>query len=329
MAGETAQIAAVADRLSKEIFGVFGWQRRPHRDLNFNCVIGEHKNQTHPADVVFSYGSPLEQNQIFIHTDLKSYATTSINSTKVSKAMNSLFPAVDCANASPEWCDRYGGTNENYDVHGMLFVYNHDNKYDTGWPSLLADAKILVSRLKKRHRIYVLGPPDISYLLSVADDITRQRGSEDKALPFSEHCSFYYPELTRVRPSRNHNQAATLEMLTSPWTVLRYSKAGKDGNQSGSHCYYRGTGETVHEFKFLLDYLFRSGLVADGHHVSIRMANAVKDASSRFYTAVEEYWHDHHKLPEFKARLERISFAKVARVRDNFDETDLGMDGHS
>jgi hypothetical protein len=323
---ETAQIAQVADKISKEIFGVLGWERRPHKDLNFPCTIREHNKDTHPSDVVFSYISPLEENHIFLNTDLKSYATNSIKSSKISTAANSLIMAVDCANASPVWRDRYGANNINYDVHGLLFVYNHDNKYDDVWPALVSDARVFQSKLKKKHRIYVLGPPDISYLLNIADDIKRQRGDEEKLLPFAEHCNFYYPDMINVRVKRNLNPAATLEMLTSPWQVLRYEKGGKEAKQSGTYVYYRGTGETVDEYKFLVDYLFRFQLVADGHIISIRMPNSVADASGRFETAKQEYWKDHHSLPEFKERLDRISFFKVARVRDHFDDTVIGMD---
>jgi len=324
---ETAEIAKVADKISREIFGVFGWIRRPHTDLNFPCNIEEHKKRTHPSDVVFSYSSPVEENRIYLNTDLKSYARDTISSTKLSSAINSLITAVDCANVNPTWRERYVGDDTNFDVHGLLFIYNHDNGYDDeGWDHLRTDARIYLSKLKKKHRLYVIGPPDIKYLLSVADDITRQRGNADKELPDAEHCSFHYPDMTILRVKRNHDPAATLEVLTSPWQVLRYKNGGKEKNQSGAFCYYRGKGETVDEFKFLLDYLFRYGLVADGHRISIRMPFAESDSSGRFLTAKEQYCKDHHNLPEFKERLDRVTLFQVARVREVFDETKIEMD---
>jgi hypothetical protein len=323
---ETAEIAKMADKVSKDIFNIFGWQRRPHQDLNFPCTVEEHKRKTHPADVVFSYCSPTEQNKIFLNVDLKSYASNSIASGQISTAINNLITTVDCANASSVWRERYGGSDLNYDVHALLFVYNHDGKFDKGWANLVTDARVFLSKIKKNNRIYVLGPPDIEYLVNIADDIVRQRGGQDKELPDAEFCNFFYPDMVIQRVGRCHNESATLEVLTSPWQILCYSKAGKNKNQSGTYCYYRGTGNTVDEFKFLIDYLFRFQLVADDHIISIRMPFAVADASARFETAKEQYCKDHHNLSEFKQRLDRISFYHIARVRDHFDETQLGMD---
>lgn len=326
MPGETSNIAKIADKVSADIFGVFGWSRRPHKDLNFPCVIKEHRKKTHPADVVFSYDSPIEENRIFLNTDLKSYAKDSITSAKVRDAVNSLILTVACANRSPVWRERYVGDDKNYDVHGLLFVYNHDGDFDASWPKLLADAKVTAAKLNSRNRIYVLGPPDISYLVNVADDIKRQRGGE--VLPGASCCHFYYPDMVNTRVSRTDNSACTLEILTSPWQVLRYRNGGPDKNSDGVYCYYRGRGETPDEFKFLIDYLFRFNIVGDNQLISIRMPNAVADASARFESAKEEYWKVHHSLPEFKRRMDRITFDPIARVRDSFDETVLGMEAH-
>ncbi|MCE9609545.1 MAG: hypothetical protein K8R23_04980 [Chthoniobacter sp.] len=314
----------MAKKVSDDIFEVFGWKRHLHKDLNFACCITEHKKKTHPADVVFSYQSPVEANRIFINTDLKSYAATTIKSTEVRDAINSLNLSVACANRSAEWRERYVGDVTNYDVHGLLFVYNHDAGFDKNWQKLLADAKITGSKINARNRLYVLGPTDILYLVSVADDIRRQRGSE--VLPKAAECNFFYPDMINTRVNHSLNKAATLEILTAPWQVLRYEKGGKDQNVSGSYVYYRGLGETPDEFKFLIDYLFRFQLVGDDKQISIRMPFAVGDASARFESAKDEYWKAHHSLPEFNKRMERIKFETVARVRDQFDETVLGME---
>ena len=319
---EAANIAKMAVRVSDDIFKVFGWIARPHKDLNFPCEVKEHRKKTHPTDVVFSYDSPVEENAVYLNVDLKSYAADSISSTAIRDAVNNLILSVACANRSDVWRTRYVGDETNYDVHGLLFVYNHDAGFDRNWERLLFDTKITGAKLQANQRVYVLGPSDILYLVSVADDIKRQRG--DDALPKASHCWFYYPDMSITRVKRTLNKAATLEILTAPWQVLRYQESS--GGKAGTYCYYRGTGETSDEFKFLIDYLFRSALVGDEGIISIRMPFAATDSSARFASAKDEYWKAHHSLPEFKQRLDRIVHASIPRMRDRFDETILGMD---
>jgi len=323
---ETAAIAKMADFVSREIFSTFGWERKPHHDLNFDCEFKEHKKKTHPADVVFHYDSPHDPNRIYLNTDLKSYAKDSIKSTSVAEAANNLILAMDCANRSGEWRRRYVGDDENFDVHGLLFVYNHDSGFDEGWSRLLADAKINTRKINGsiNHRLYVLGPQDIEYLVSVADDIKRQRG--DDRLPGKDECWFYYPDLAIKRVKHNKSNAATMELLTAPWMILGFSGTVAGSLLQGSYCYYRGKGECPEEFTFLIDYLFRTQLVGEKNIITIKCTHADGKASENFVKAKEMYASDHHSLAEFKQRLKRICFEPVARVRTNFSEEVLGME---
>lgn len=323
---ETAAIAKMAQFVSDEIFSVFGWERKPHRDLNFKCELQAHKKTTHPADVVFHYDSPLDPNRVFLNVDLKSYAKNSISGSAVMGAANSLILAMDCANRSAEWSGRYVGSEENYDVHGLLFVYNHDGGFDTGWTNLLSDAKINNRQINGtiRQRLYVLGPPDILYLVSVADDIKRQRGGEK--LPKKDQCWFHYPDLAVVRFNHNRSKAATMELLTAPWMILGYEGEAGGEQVQGSYCYYRGNGENYEEFCFLIDYLFRTQLVGEKNIITIKSLLPAANASENFVKAKEIYGKEHHALPEFVKRLERIHFEPLAKIRESFHEEVMGMD---
>lgn len=56
---ETAHIAEIADKLSKELFAEFLWRRVGPTNQNWNCEdTGRHGVTTHPSDVVFAYDEP-------------------------------------------------------------------------------------------------------------------------------------------------------------------------------------------------------------------------------------------------------------------------------
>lgn len=61
---ETANIAAVANKIANDIFKVFFWEMHHQQDSNFACVSDHHrtesgeKKSTHPGDVVFHYFDP-------------------------------------------------------------------------------------------------------------------------------------------------------------------------------------------------------------------------------------------------------------------------------
>ncbi|MFM0721496.1 hypothetical protein PQQ73_34920 [Paraburkholderia strydomiana] len=64
MSGETAPIAEMANKVSKELFEWFRWERVPLMDQNFECVKKDKhapkkkQDHTHPVDVVFNYIDP-------------------------------------------------------------------------------------------------------------------------------------------------------------------------------------------------------------------------------------------------------------------------------
>ncbi|MCQ4437276.1 hypothetical protein NO135_19980, partial [Clostridioides difficile] len=84
MAGETSAIAKMAVRVSDDLFEWFRWKRIPLPDLNFDCVktathAPSKDKHTHPVDAVFHYTDPYLNKIIYMNTDLKSYASGSID----------------------------------------------------------------------------------------------------------------------------------------------------------------------------------------------------------------------------------------------------------
>jgi hypothetical protein len=132
---ETANIAKMAEKISADVFSVFGWESRALANHNWNCVELEkhHKKKgikTHPTDAVFSYLDPYLGQQVYVNTDLKSYSSGSLESLDLTRSLRSLARATECANKSQEWQQLFVETGSNHSVIGLLFVYNHDGEYD-------------------------------------------------------------------------------------------------------------------------------------------------------------------------------------------------------
>lgn len=314
----------MAEEVSKGIFSIFGWDKRPHRDQNWACVVKSHKKRTHPSDAVFSYESPLEHGRVYLTTDLKSYAAATINKEKIEDALKSLSMSAECANQSEEWQQLYSDPESNYRVYGMLFIYNHDGEYDKNFSKVLALANQSIPKVKANYRMFVFGPSEITYLYNVANDILRKRGAGE--LPGAKHCTYYHPDLVRARVTSNTLKAATAEMLLSPWQILEFGATEVTNNQRGYVVYYREPAASVDELKFLIDYFFRYQLVADSVRIEIRAPFADPKASSYFATAKEQYAREYFNFPEFAKRLEQITFSSIPTVLSQFSTTELGMD---
>ena len=127
--GETNNISLMANLISDEIFSVFNWVSCPALDQNWVCVEVEHEKEKHPADVVFYYFDPYTNIKNYIHTDLKSFSKSTIENTDLDEIIKSLSMQVECSENSPEWQKLYSTEQDNFVVHGMLFIYNHDNQY--------------------------------------------------------------------------------------------------------------------------------------------------------------------------------------------------------
>lgn len=333
MAGEQGNKAAMARAKALEMLTVFGWKKVGPEEQNWACVTQEHLNErdkekkAHSTDIVFSYDDPYEARRIYLNTDLKSYAAGTIQKSRLKKELINLAQATECANKSEEWQNLYQSETHNSTVHGLLFIYNHDAKYDESFVDILDTIRASSIKLRKPYKLVVFGPKLIWYLYCVSSDILKT--CTQMGLNFDE-CGFYYPELVRARTRLDQAHAATIEMVTGPWQIFRYPSSHK-GNESGGYLfYYHGTGETIDEFKYIIDYIFRYQLLREKGTVQIRLINPSSDAASKFDKARNSYAEDFYGFEdfgkkEFQQRIERISYKSVTGVESHYSEIELGM----
>ena len=318
----------MAKKVSDDIFSEFGWHQKGPEDVNWTCVASEkHELDTHPTDVVAWYADPYEDSKIFLNVDLKSYAIGSLQKAQIRGALTSLCKAVDCANVSAGWQKLYGDDGSNYRCHGLLFVYNHDGEYDGEFEKLFQAMETKDVPLGTPNRVFVFSPATVNYLATVAVDIQRARGNGH--LPSKGEYAFYYPDLIGARPKAQNQGAASVEMLLSPWQIIRFTKATETGSSRLSvHyiVYYRGAGASVDEFKYLFDAFFRFSLLGDEERISLRMPFADKDAAAYFDRAKDAYADEFFGLKEFRLRLNRITFEQVTNIVKVFSTTTLGME---
>lgn len=312
---ETMPTAQLAEWLADNIFNEFGWERRAVKNSNWECVTARHRNdedgeKKHTTDAVFTYDHPYHHAKIYLTSDLKSYSKASIQKAKVRDALRGLAESTECANKSEDFQKLYIDSSEAHTVQGLLFVFNNDAKYNKDFYAVVESILDDSFTLKPHLRMYVIGPEEVSYLSTVAVDI-REEFAKGR-LPSREHRTFFHPNLYRARPKHNYAPAAPVETLLAPWLVLYYSEkrivSGKEANRSGYYVYSRSNGDSVDEFKFLIDYLFRYHLVHSNETVIIKMTQVGKTALNNFDVAKTQYAADYHDLPEFKQRLDLISF---------------------
>lgn len=176
--GETSNISLMANKLSKELFSVFGWKQEGLQDSQIGCDKTDvHKVKTHPSDVVYWYEDPYHERRIYVNTDLKSYARESIKPDQVRKALRSLGMAVDCANNSKQYEEKYIHTDSAYQVIGLLFLFNHDGDFDSDFSKLIENINPSSLRIPEGRVVTLFGPDRIALLASVSGDILRMRGS--------------------------------------------------------------------------------------------------------------------------------------------------------
>lgn len=322
---ETSNVAIMAERISDEIFSVFRWKKTGPINQNWSCVKEDsHHRKTHPSDVVFSYPEPYEDRTTYINCDLKSYAKGSISKAAISAALANLADSVACANASVDWQELYASRGANFNIHGLLFVYNHDGEYDNDFRSVLHSVDSKALSIPTESRLYVLQPSDIAYLATVAFDINALRGKNQ--LPNDSDCTFFYPDLVRKRFLLDEWTApATIDVLTGPLLTIKY-RAKKDEKDFALLIYYRGKGESRDEFIYLLEYLSGYQMLKEEVPIQIRLPNAAHNAQSNFQQAKTEYLKHFESTASLEARIEKIKCASVVNFVSKYSEIAIGME---
>lgn len=330
---ETRNLEDMAKVLSEPIFTTFGWQRVGPENPNWDCVERDKHNKnkvkTHPSDVVFRYPEPYLGFDVYLTTDLKSYGANSINKSSLTPYLKSLAQSVECANKSGDWAKLYATDSKNWEVNGLLFVYNHDGNYDRDFDAVLSEIQFSDVPLALSQKVFVLGPSQIEFLDSVATDISIERGQ--KRLPDEKFCGFYYPDLEESKAqAKKVLPAATIEMLLGPWIVLRYQTFETGSMKAGYYFYYRGAGSSVDEFEYVLDYIFNYQLLEDYDHISIRMPFGDPKAPAIFQRAKRRYHDEYWPLAQSatenaEGRLSRIDCQLIAKFKERFSSIQLGM----
>ena len=329
---ETANTEEIARLLSESIFSKFGWQQCGPYNQNFECVELElhrkKKAKSHPGDVVFRVPDPYLGLDVYLHTDLKSYGKDSIEKADLKSILRSLAITVDCANKSPGWTKLYDQTEGNHVVHGLLFIYNHDQQYDKDFLSVLQQIGDGIPQLPDGKRIYVIGPERALYLFNVASDILYLQGK--KQLPDDTHIRFFHPDLENTKILTNQLGPATVESLLSPWQVLYHNDSAKGAPAPGYVIYYSGSGADVDEFLYLLDFIFTYQILGDDANIQIRLPNADKHAVNTFEKAKvrygEEFWSvEAHSKEHFQNRLKRLTCISCPTRIPYFSIPEIGL----
>lgn len=325
---ETSNIATMAERVHSTCLMEFGWEHVGPRDQNWQCVTQSHGKQTHPSDIVFHYSNPYSEGDLrtYVTTDLKSYAAGSLTKASLRKAIQSLIISTECANISQSFQDYYLHQSSNSEVIGLLFIYNHDSSYDKSFRSTLVHSMEGISHeLRQGQRVFVMGPEDVLYAHDLANDIKLQRA--DNHYPTNrQDLEFFYPDLVRRKANHSQNKAATLEMLLSPYQIIRYKMASGAETVTNYTVYYRGEGVEYLEFVYLIDGLFRYQILQHAHEVTICLARPHNDAPSKLERAKEAYVHQFHGLSEMRNRLNIVKYRAITNIAPRFSEVELGME---
>jgi hypothetical protein len=330
---ETANIAAIAEKLSGELFAEFFWKRAGPMNANWACEKPEkHKVKSHPSDVVFYYDEPYAKQRTYVNCDLKSYATSSITTPAIRGAIESLAKQVACAEISEEWRAKYIHKGVTPAVTGLLFVYNHDGEYDKDFRQhLTAVQQAAKLDLPRGSKLVVLGPEDIFWLDNVRYEICQMRGrrSGGPPLPDPEHCRYFYPQLVRRKNLQlDHAKASTLEMLTSKLIVLEYTRE-KAPDRKGYVLFYRGKGAHSDEFTYLFDYLRHFQLLQEDIDIEMKLLDASPHAPAMFQKSVQTYVEGlsgGDASSPLAARVAAIKYTRITGVLTKFSDVELGMD---
>lgn len=137
---------------------------------------------------------------------------------------------------------------------------------------------------------------------------------------------FYYPDLVRPKRRKQQTSAATIEMLTGPWITLHVPPANNTEKRQFI-VYYRGGGNSVDEFTYLIDSFFRFQMLTldPNATIQIRLASVNETAAlPNFEAAKRKLATALYGLAE--ERLEAVSCTAISTYVARFDPTNIGME---
>lgn len=323
---ERVNIARLAEIVSEQIFSKFGWQTIGPPNESWDCTEPTtHGVKDHPTDVTFVYEDPYSAANVHLLTDLKSYASGSIADYPLKHAIESLAQAVACAKTNKNWKRLYlkdGGT---WEVHGLLFIYNHDSEYDRTFSAQLHSIFQQKINIPNGVKLYILGPDDIWYLNEILTDLA-QLTYDGKITADKKSVNFFYRSESRTRvagPQRGLN--ATIDVLKGKYQLIKYTGTGQHGGEKEQGClvYYRGKGNEAKEFILLIDMLRSHSLLDTVEHIEIRCPRAGEYAAVSFKRAIMQY--SEHPVHKDLPILKKIKFSSVASVRPNLTRYEAAL----
>ncbi|CAM4294560.1 hypothetical protein [Acinetobacter pragensis] len=312
---ETSNIGKMAALISEELFNYFGWEKCTFEDLNWKCENAEHEKNTHPADVVFYYNDPYTNTVTYIHTDLKSFSESTLSSLNLNEVLQSLSMQVECSEISEEWQTLYLEGASDFKVHGMLFIYNHDNKYIKSLTSKFNKVTNISINTPKNSRLYILDPSDIYWLNNIALHLGRLQHKKQ----ISSDYTFFYPQ-RKDQATIGNSKAATIELLKSPFIIL------EDKTLKTVIIFYRAEGEEIDEFVYLIDYLRHHQLLDIESKITIYQLEQCAFAPANFKNAIRKCESLLNiKDPDLKDLLNKIDIQKIKHFTTEFSEIEIGM----
>jgi hypothetical protein len=290
MGGETKNIDKIAEIISSRIFDELRWINSKTTDFSWKCCMESHLTvkqrnaktppiKTHPTDIVFSYIDPYTDVAQYIQTDLKSYKKSTLEKYKpILGAIRSLSEQVECSSRSPEWKDIFvKDQTREFIVHGMLFIYNHDNEYDNQLLDKLSGVTNAEYSLPSNSFLSVFDPKLIRFLLDVTDNIEKRRAYTDKPsqenstlwqkIPEFDKCSFYYPDKHNKFAKKGGNLPATIEMITSGLLFYTYEHQYVRNDEHIPqtnrilNIFWQENVDSHEYFIFILEYIFNYQLL--------------------------------------------------------------------
>jgi hypothetical protein len=322
--GESDNISKIATKVANELLLPVGWRMFGGVNFNFPCVEEEknRKSAKHPCDVVFGYDDPYQPKTVYFLTDLKSYNRETLkDKAKLRKAIENLAKSVSCGWKSPTFQRNFPtGT---WELHGLLFVYNHDGLFDRDFYEHIFEAKKRDLNLPIRSRLFVIGSEDIQFYYDVLNDLERELGKAN----IQNNLHFFYPNQIERIPTLNFYPSATIELLKSPFiTVCSKQNASVERK---AWLYYRGAGETPKEFEYLLDYCFRYSLVEDASSLEIRMPYPAADYQNNFAVAQNNFIQHFYNADAAFTKVQQIKVARVTETRVIYTEYEIGMEARA
>lgn len=270
---ETGNTAALAEIVSNEIFRWLKWETCSARDVDWDCNSPEHDKTTHPSDVVFYYEDPYSGQTIYVNTDLKSYKQSSITTNSVRSALKSLAMATDCALTNGNWQEKFVNC-ENWDVSGLLFIFNYDGSYQKDFMSLLDKISLDSLGIKRDQRIGIFGPETINYLINMVGDL--RKAVQDRRKVDETSYNFYYPNMVDNKKHSLDFYSATIELILSPFMIIRFN-----GNKDKDYIiYYREDGDTTEEFIYLIDTLLTYQILNSENNIEVVLYNPKNDSTA-------------------------------------------------